>query len=139
MSAHEGTSMFFPYRFDLRYAPLWGPFAAWPGRSGVTLTDEVFRATLGPLTLETPRTNVVGGHVTEGYRWYKAVGPRLSRVDDGLTFGTNADRGVCVHFRTPVPRVIGFKPHSALTVTVADCEALVQAIGDDTPQRSPEG
>jgi hypothetical protein len=129
--------MFFPYRFDPRYAPFWGPFAVWPGRDGVTLDDDVFRATLGPLRLETERDNVLGGHVTEGYRWYKAIGARLSRVDDGLTFGTNADRGVCVHFRTPVPRVIGLKRHSALTVTVADCDGLVRAIGEATPRGTP--
>jgi hypothetical protein len=28
--------------------------------------------------------------------------------------------------------VIGFRPHSALTVTVEDCERLVQAIGEDS-------
>jgi len=133
MSGSEPSRAFFPYRFDARFAPLWAPLAAWPGRDGVTLTDEVFRATFGVLKLETSRDNVIGGHVTEGYHWYKAIGVRLSRVDDGLTFGTNANRGVCVHFRDVVPRVIGFKPHSALTVTVADCAGLVQAIGCDRP------
>ena len=136
MSGSEESRAFFPYRFDMRYAPLWAPLAAWPGRDGVTLTDEVLRATFGVLKLETTRDNVIGGHVTEGYRWYRAVGARLSRVDDGLTFGTNADRGVCVHFRDLVPRVIGFKRHSALTVTVADCAGLVRAIGETTPRTS---
>jgi hypothetical protein len=52
----------------------------------------------------------------------------LSFVDDGLTFGTNAQAGVCIHFDPPVPRVIGFKDHSALTVTVAEPEALAAAL-----------
>ena len=134
MSRSGAARAFFPYRFDLRYAPLWAPLAAWPGRDGVTLTDDGFRATFGVLKLETTRDNVIGGHVTEGYRWYKAIGPRLSLADDGLTFGTNADRGVCVHFREPVPRVIGRKAHSALTVTVADCAGIVRAIGETTPR-----
>lgn len=138
MSGSDEPRAFFPYRFDMRYAPLWAPLAAWPGRDGVTLTDEVFRARFGVLKLETTRDNVIGGHVTQGYRWYRAIGARLSRVDDGLTFGTNADRGVCVHFRVPVPRVIGFKRHSALTVTVADCAGLVRAIGETTPRTSSE-
>ncbi|HUF33749.1 MAG TPA: hypothetical protein VMN58_11145 [Acidimicrobiales bacterium] len=136
MSGSEEPRTFFPYRFDMRYAPLWAPLAAWPGRDGVTLTDEDFRATFGMLKLETTRDNVIGGHVTEGYRWYKAIGARLSRVDDGLTFGTNAERGVCVHFRDRVPRVIGFTPHSALTVTVTDCAGLVEVIGETTPRTS---
>jgi hypothetical protein len=45
-------------------------------------------------------------------------------VDDGLTFGTNRDAGVCVHFRS-VPSPLRRKGHSALTVTVADPGALV--------------
>jgi hypothetical protein len=101
-----------------------------PPARGVTLTDDrLFRASFGFLKLETELDNVAGGHITEGYRWYTAIGARLSFADDGLTFGTNRDRGVCVHFRQRVPRVLGFKPHSALTVTVADCDGLLEAIG----------
>ena len=109
---------------------MWLPFGVIPGRDGVSLSDDRFRATFGFFNLETRLDNVAGGHVTVGYRWYTAIGVRLSFVDDGLTFGTCRDRGVCVHFRRPVPRVIGFRPHSALTVTVADCAGLVEAIGD---------
>ena len=83
-----------------------------------------------PQRIETPLTNVQGAHVTSGYRWWTAAGARRSFVDDGLTFGTNRDRGVCVHFREPIPHVIGRKPHSALTVTVADCEGLVERLGE---------
>jgi hypothetical protein len=124
---------FFPYRFDRRFAPMWLPFGARPGRDGVTLTADRFRATFGFLRLDTPLANVAGGHITGSYRWYTAVGARLSFVDDGLTFGTNPERGVCVHFRAPVRRVIGFRPHSAVTVTVADCDGLLEAIGEVAP------
>lgn len=128
------AEQFFPYRFDMRFAPMWLPFGARPRRDGVTLRDDGgFRATFGFLTLETTLDNVAGGHITQDYRWYKAIGARLSLVDAGLTFGTNADRGVCVHFREPVPRVIGLRPHSALTVTVEDCGGLVETIGHDLP------
>ena len=124
---------FFPYRFDVRFAAMWLPFGVIPGRDGVTLRDDRFRATFGFFNLETPLDNVAGGHVTVAYRWYTAIGVRLSFVDDGLTFGTCRDRGVCVHFRQRVPRVIGCRPHSALTVTVADCAGLVEAIGETLP------
>jgi hypothetical protein len=114
---------------------MWLPFGARPGRDGVTLTgDGRFRATFGGLRLQTSVENVTGGHVTSGYRWYTAIGARLSFVDDGLTFGTNRERGVCVHFRDRVGPVIGMRPHSALTVTVEDCEGLVALIGEDSPQ-----
>lgn len=126
---------FFPYRFDPTLAPFWlVPWAARPGRDGVTLTaDGRFRATFGFLRVETPLGNVSGGHVTEGYRWWTAAGARLSLADDGLTFGTNRQRGVCVHFADAVPRVIGRRDHSALTVTVEDCEGLVDALGRAEP------
>ena len=110
---------------------MWPPFGALTGRDGVTLGEDRIRATFGLLNLETPLDNLAGGHVTEDCRWYTALGVRMSLVDDGLTFGTNRDRGVGVHFRQRVPRVIGLRPHSALTVTVADCERLVEAIGSD--------
>ena len=124
--------MFFPYRVDWRFAALWLPLGVRPGRDGVHVEPEEhrFRASFGFFRVETPLDNVVGGHVTERYRWYTGVGARLSFVDDGLTFGTNRDRGVCVHFRDPIPHVLGRKPHSALTVTVADCDGLVDCIGE---------
>lgn len=124
------ADQFFGYRFDSRFKALWWPLGARDGVDGVTLTgDGRFVATFGRLRLETPMANVVGGHVSQSYRWYKAVGARLSFADDGLTFGTNRDAGVCVHFHERVPKVFGFKPHSALTVTVNDCAGLVDAIG----------
>ena len=121
---------FFAYRFDDRFTFMWWPLGVRKGTDGVTLTaDGHFRATYGRLKLETPLANVTGAHITERYRWYTAIGARLSFVDDGLTFGTNHERGVCVHFGERVKRVVGFKDHSALTVTVEDCEGLVDALG----------
>lgn len=119
----------FPYDLDLRFAPVWAPLLLAPGHQGVTLTEEGrFVARYGLLSLDTPLANVADAHVTGPYRWWTAVGPRLSRVDDGLTFGTTNHGGVCVHFREPVRRVIGPRNHSALTVTVADREGLVRAL-----------
>lgn len=119
----------FPYRLDYRFAPVWLAVGVRPGRDGVTLTDDGrLRATYGLLRLETPLSNVADTHITGPYRWWTAVGPRLSFTDDGLTFGTNHERGVCIHFRSRVRRVIGFRDHSALTVTVADPDGLVAAI-----------
>ena len=50
-------------------------------------------------------------------------------VDDGLTFGTNAHAGVCIHFREKVPSRLRRSGHSAITVTVADLDGLVTALG----------
>jgi len=119
----------FRYATDLRLAPFWGPFVVRPSHDGATLTDDGrFVATFGWLRIETRIANVAGAHVTHGYRWWTAARARISFADDGLTFGTNADRGVCVHFHTKVPSRLRRSGHSALTVTVADPDALVAAL-----------
>ena len=122
--------MFFPYQFDQRFIGLWWPLGVRQGVDGVTITNDSFTATFGRARIETPLTNVTEAHVTRDYDWWKAVGMRLSFVDDGLTFGTSTHGGVCVHFDEKVRRVIGFKDHSALTVTVEDLDGLAQAIND---------
>ena len=119
---------FFPYAVDIRLAPFWLPYGLRPGRDGVTLTDETFRATFGLLKLETPRANIDEAHITRDYRWWTAAGVRLSFADEGLTFGTNRSAGVCVHFRDPVPSPLRRKGHPALTVTVADVDGLVRSL-----------
>lgn len=123
---------FFPYRVDWRLAPFWVPCGVRPGRDGVHVDADAgtFRASYGFFKVETTLDSVAGGHITEGYRWYTAAGVRMSFVDDGLTFGTNHARGVCVHFRERVPGGPGRRTHSALTVTVDDCEGLVDRIGE---------
>ena len=95
----------------------------------MTITDDgQLRATFGLLRLETPFDNVAGAHITRNYRWWTAAGARRSLKDDGLTFGTNADAGVCIHFRNKVPSALRRSGHSALTVTVEDLLRLNQAL-----------
>jgi hypothetical protein len=125
------VSQVFPYEVDVKLAPFWAPFGVRPSRDGVTLTDDDrFVARFGFLRVQTPLTNIEGAHVTTGYRWWTAAGARLSFVDDGLTFGTNAAGGVCVHFRTKVPSALRRRGHSAITVTVADLAGLVAALDE---------
>lgn len=119
----------FGYDIDRRYLPVLLPFLLRPSRDGVTLTDDdVFVATFGLVKITTPRANVAGAHITEHYRWWTACGIRMSAADDGLTFGTNNRRGVCVHFEENVRSRIRRSGHSALTVTVADVEGLQAAL-----------
>lgn len=124
------SDQFFPYAFNARYGFIWRVAGAKPGRDGVTLTgDGRLVATYGRFCVETPLGNVGEAHVTGPYQWWKAVGVRLSLVDDGLTFGTSTGPGVCVHFEDRVHRVIGLRDHSALTVTVADPDGLLAELG----------
>jgi hypothetical protein len=125
----------FGYAIDKRYLPVLLPFLLRPKQDGVMVTDEgSFVATFGLFKIETAMTNITGAHVTRHYRWWTAFGVRMSRVDDGLTFGTNHDGGVCVHFAEPVPSALRRGGHSALTVTVADLNGLTRVLGGDTEE-----
>ena len=116
----------FAYAIDRRYLPVLVPFGLRPAKDGVTLTDGSFLATFGFFRLTTPRTNITGAHITRNYRWWTAFGVRGSRVDDGLSFGTNHAAGVCIHFATKVPSPLRRSGHSALTVTVAETPQVSQ-------------
>lgn len=124
----------FGYAIDKRYLPVLLPFLLRPGKDGVTLSVEGgFVATFGLFKIATPLSNITGAHVTRDYRWWTAVGVRMSRADDGLTFGTNRDGGVCIHFEDKVPSPLRRRGHSALTVTVADLEGLTTTLeGNET-------
>src|SRR5205085_616205 len=79
--------------------------------------------------------NVVGTELSGPYSALKAIGPRVSYKDRGLTFGSNAARGVCIKFREPVH---GIEPtgrlvrHPGLTVTVADVDGLAAELASLT-------
>jgi len=108
------------------------PFGFRPAKDGVTLTDDgSMVATFGFFKMATPLANVTGAHITRNYRRWTAFGVRGSMVDDGLTFGTNHDGGVCIHFAEKVPSPLRRSGHSALTVTVSDLEGFTTALGGD--------
>jgi hypothetical protein len=92
----------------------------------VEVADGHLTAKFGHWKVRTPLSNVAEAHVAGPYRESRAIGLRLSLSDHGLTFGTNAHRGVCVHFREPL-RTITLVPfrHPNLTVTVERPEELV--------------
>ena len=120
--------LWFPYRLDNRWKPLFVALGV-SGDDGVGLTDDGrLVATFGWVRVETPVDNVDHTEITGPHRWYTAVGLRLSFSDDGLTFGTNHHLGLCIAFRQAIPRVIGFRDHSDLWVSVADPAGLAAAI-----------
>jgi hypothetical protein len=122
----------FLYAVDKRYLPVLLPFLLRPTKDGVKVTEEgAFVATFGFFKIVTPLENITGAHITRNYRWWTACGVRMSRADDGLTFGTNRNGGVCIHFAEKVPSALRRSGHSALTVTVADLEGLTGALGGE--------
>ncbi len=99
-----------------------------PRRAFVEIFDGRLLARFGPWSVCTTVDNVVDVSITGPYRAVKVVGPpRVSLADGGLTFATNARRGVCIRFDSPVRGIepLGRILHPSLTVTVADCDALV--------------
>jgi hypothetical protein len=122
------SDRFFPYEFDRRWSMVFATLGV-RDADGVTVGDDgSFRATYGRVGITTTVANVDHSEITGPHRWYTAVGLRLSLADDGITFGTNHRRGLCIEFVERVPKVIGFRDHSALWVSVADPEGLAAAI-----------
>ena len=118
----------FPYHFDDRWRLL---FVALGVRAtdGVTVTESELIATYGRFKVKTPLDNIEQTDITGPHRWYTAVGLRLSFTDDGVTFGTNHWKGLSIAFKQEIPKVVGFRDHSLLWVSVADPEGLAAAIG----------
>lgn len=126
----------FPFDFDSRYRIAARPFGVTPSSAYVELDDDTFTARFGPWVVETPRSNIAGAGVTGPYAVVKTIGPaHLSASDRGLTFATNAERGVCLQFREPVAGMdpLGWIQHPGLTVTVVDPEALVAELTTGEP------
>jgi len=121
----------FGYAVDRRYLPLLLPFRFKRDLDGVTMGDDTFEATSGFFKVTTTWDNITGAHVTRNYRWWTAFGVRGSMADDGLSFGTNHNAGVCIHFAEKVPSRLSKSGHWELTVTVEDIEGLTRALGGD--------
>ena len=122
------SDQFFPYEFDHRWDVMFRLLRV-SERDGVTLGDDgSLVATYGRKRIDTTLDNVHHTQITGPHRWYTAVGLRLSAADDGITFGTNHRRGLCIEFVDRVPKVIGVRDHSALWVSVADVDGLAAAL-----------
>jgi hypothetical protein len=120
-----------PFDFDSTYRLVGRVFGVTPASSWVDVTDDVIEARFGPWRVLTDRKNIADVTVTGPYSVPKTIGPaHLSLKDRGLTFATNTRRGACISFHEPVQGIdpVGLVRHPALTVTVDDPEALVQAL-----------
>lgn len=121
--------------FGFRFTPLYRasalPFGITRGSARVDVADKRLLVRFGPWVVDTPLTNVAGTETTGPYSIFKTIGPpHLSLADGGLTFATNRDRGLCIHFSNSVPGVEPFRRvrHGALTVTVEDIEGLAATL-----------
>jgi hypothetical protein len=125
----DGGVLRFGFRFDAPFRMPLAVLGVRPATTGITVDGAWLTARFGPWRLRTPRSNIVAARRTGPYRWWRAIGPRLSLVDRGATFGTSTAAGVCIEFAAPVPALVGRRlRHPGLTVTVADPDALVRAL-----------
>jgi hypothetical protein len=125
------TDVTFEFEFDSLYRRVAMAWGVTPDRAFVRVTGEELLVRFGPWSLRTPRSNVVGTEVTGPYAVPKTIGPaRLSLADRGVTFATNARRGLCVRFREPVRGIdpLGLVRHPGMTVTVRDVDGLRAAL-----------
>jgi len=120
----------FAFDFDRRFRPILAVAGITPGTACVTLTPERLLVRFGPWSCETALTNVREVCRTGPYQWYKAIGPRGSFVDRGVTFGTSTHGGVCVLLREPVAGLTPLGPlrHPGVTVTLAEPDRFVASL-----------
>ena len=103
------------------------PFGVLPGTTGVDVDEGMLRVRFGPWRLQTDVANVEGVEESGGYAFLKTAGPaHLSLADRGITFATNAERGLCLRFvdRVRVDLPIGHLRCPAATLTVDDPSAM---------------
>jgi hypothetical protein len=120
----------FAFAFDSEFRSLLALVGVTPGTASVTLTLERLVARFGPWTFETSVRNVRDVCRTGPYRWYRAIGPRGSFADRGLTFGTTIRGGVCVLLRERVPGLVplGLVRHPGITLTLAEPDRFMASL-----------
>ena len=122
----------FGFRFDGVVGVAARVFTATESRAFVEIDGGQLSVRFGPWTLSTPVSNIAEVVESGPYHVWKVIGPpRLSMADRGITFATNCDRGVCIRFFDPVAGIepTGRLLHPGVTVTVADPDGLVVALG----------
>jgi hypothetical protein len=120
----------FEMAFDPRFRVPLAALGVTPETAHVTVAADCLVACFGPWVCRTTPANVRAVRVTGPYRWHRAIGPRLSLADHGLTFGSTAARGVCLLFTEPVRGIdpLGLIRHPGLTLTAADPDNLAAAV-----------
>ncbi len=120
-----------PFAIDPRFAVALLPFGVRDISDAlVELDEDRLLVRFGYWSLSTPVRNLAGAQVLGPFSAQKVIGPHLSFADRGATFGTSAERGVCIRFHRPVPGLepLGVLRHPGVTVTVQDPEVLAAAV-----------
>ncbi|MGC7095280.1 hypothetical protein ACPZ19_11485 [Amycolatopsis lurida] len=121
--------------FDPRWQPVLQAVGVRPSTAGVRVRRNELSVRFGPWRVHTPIANIRDVRLTGPFNPIKAIGPRLSLTDRGLTFGTNTAIGVHVRFHQPVRGVDpwGLVKHPALTLTCAEPQILKKLLSSSPP------
>jgi hypothetical protein len=119
----------FSFRFDPAARYLLPVLGVTPATSGIQVADGQVSVRYGPWHTTVDRRNIRAVTASGPFRTWKAIGPRLSLADRGLTFGSSTRGGVCIQFRRPVGVLAGrLLAHPALTVTVDRPAELIRLL-----------
>jgi hypothetical protein len=126
----SGTVDQFHFDFAPRFRHLLAALDVRPANSRVTIGESTLLIQFGPWRVDTPVANVREVCETGPYRWYRAIGPRLSLADRGLTLGSTSAAGVCVLLHEPVPGIVPFAAirHPAITLTIEEPERFAAVL-----------
>lgn len=110
--------------FDFVFTPAIRPVlrlvAVSPATTGVDITPTHVLIRFGWWRISLERSNVRTATVSGPFAPWKALGPRMSLADKGLTLGTNSDRAVCLTMWHPIAGLLPawLLRHPNLTLTV---------------------
>ena len=127
----------FDFRFDRPARYLLAALGVTPATSGVDVGPETIDIRYGPWRVSLDRSNVQEVSVSGPFSAWRAIGPRLSLADRGVTFGTSTQAGVCLALRQPVAALAPgwLLTHPGITLTVDRPEDLASLL---TPVRPAE-
>ena len=131
MTDDRSPTLVFPFDVDYPFAHLGRLFGVQPERARLELTGEELSAIFGMWRVDTTLSNIERMEVSGPYNIVKVIGPaHLSFADGGLTFATNASKGLCLVFREPVSGLlpVPWVRHGSLTVTVAEPERVKETL-----------
>jgi hypothetical protein len=119
----------FGFEFDARYRGALALFGVDGATASMTIGSSI-GVRFGRWRVGTPLHNVAGASITGPYSTAKVIGPHWSVKDGGVTFGTNARRGLCLRFVEPVRGLDPFRwlLHPNMTITLADPDGALRAL-----------
>jgi hypothetical protein len=121
-----------PERYPLRFTPnsraLLAPLGVVEPLAYAKLGEDELSVRFGAYTFKTPLSNIVAIEQSGPYKWWRALGVRMSLKDRGLTLGSATDRGVCLRFGEPAPGPLPGIRHPGLTIMPAEPEKFINAL-----------